>query len=64
VDSVIEEFARRILDWQHRQIPRVDLQRYAAHLRDVVQPQLDELDALKAEKAGKAKAATRQAVSA
>ena len=48
MDSIIEEFSRRVLDWQHRQIPRVDLQRYAQHLRSVVQPQLDELEQLKA----------------
>lgn len=57
MDSIIEEFSRRVLDWQHRDFPRVDLQRYAQHLRTVVQPQLDELDQLKAaaaKKGGKA----------
>lgn len=58
MDSIIEEFARRVLDWQHRQIPRVDLQRYAQHLRSVVQPQLDELEQFKAAAAVKKGKAT------
>lgn len=48
MDPVIEEISQRILMWGHKQIPRADWQRWAFYLRDEVQPQLDELAALKA----------------
>lgn len=48
MDPVIEEISQRILMWGHKQIPRADWQRWASYLLDTVQPQLDELAALKA----------------
>lgn len=51
-DSVIEEMGRRILDWRHKTshgIHQHDVERWARHLRDIVQPQLDELRQLKAQ---------------
>lgn len=59
LDPIIEEMNRRVFDWRHRTFARVDLERYAAHLRDVVQPQLDELEKLKADTS-----ATKKKVSA
>ncbi len=61
MDSVIEEMGRVILDWRRQTIHKADLERWARHLRDEVQPRLDELDALKAKKPA---AAVKQAVSA
>jgi hypothetical protein len=55
MDQVIEEMSQRILNWGHRQIPRADWMRWAQHLQDVVQPQLDELEALKAKPAKREK---------
>lgn len=46
-DPVIEEMYQRIVTWGHRQIPRADWLRWASYLLTEVQPQLDELAALK-----------------
>lgn len=65
VDSIIEEMSRRILDWRHtvsHGVHNHDLKRWAEHLRDQVQPQLDELETLKAEMS--TKASKKSAVSA
>lgn len=67
MDSTLEEFCRLVLDWRHKTIPRHDLERTASHLRDVVQPQLEELEALRAEKAAREEGTApkrRQAVNA
>jgi hypothetical protein len=48
VDDVIEEMGRVVLDWRRQTVHRADLERWARHLRDTVQPQLTELAALKA----------------
>jgi hypothetical protein len=50
VDPIIEEMVLRILNYGHRAIARHDWQRWTWHLRDVVQPQLDELATLKAKR--------------
>lgn len=47
MDSIIEEMGQKILDWRKFPIHRHDAERWARHLREVVQPQLDELEALK-----------------
>lgn len=57
-DSVIDEMGQRILDWRHKVghgIHQADVERWARHLRDIVQPQLDELEQLKATMAKKGK---------
>ena len=51
MDPVIEEMVQRLLYWGHRHIAYADWQRWATYLRDEVQPQLDELAALKTETA-------------
>jgi hypothetical protein len=60
---MIDDFCNRVLNWQHSHIERHALQQLAHHLKNVVQPQLDELAALKAE-ASDTKKKPRQAVSA
>lgn len=55
-DSIIEEMGREILDLRNTTVHPNHLRRWASHLRETVQPQLDELAALKAAKAPKAKA--------
>lgn len=55
-DSIIEEMGREILDLRNTTVHPNTLRRWARHLRDEVQPMLDELAALKTAKASKAKA--------
>lgn len=50
MDPTIEEMCRVVLNYG-RTPSRVDLTRWCAHLQGVVQPQLDELEQLKAAKA-------------
>lgn len=64
MDSIIEEMGRRVLDWRHKAghgLHQSDIERWARHLRDVVQPQLDELEALKAERAAVVKPSAKPA---
>jgi hypothetical protein len=63
MDSIIEEMSREILDLRNTTPHRNMLRRWATHLREVVQPQLDELEMLKAAPVPASKAA-RKAVSA
>lgn len=52
MDSIIEEMARKILNWRQvagHGIHNHDLRRWAEHLQTVVQPKLDELEKLKAD---------------
>lgn len=50
MDSLIDDFVRRVLDYRHTQPSVTDVLRLANHLRDVTQPQLEEREALLAEK--------------
>lgn len=50
VDSIIEEMGRELLDYRKTTIHPNTLRRWAQHLREQVQPQLDELEAFRAEK--------------
>jgi hypothetical protein len=50
-DQTLEVFCTKVLDWRHRTIPRVELERVATYLRDVVAPALGELEQLRAAKA-------------
>jgi len=51
MDSTIDDFARQVLDWHHLTLPSATMRRVARHLRDVVQPQLAEREALLQENA-------------
>lgn len=54
MDPVIAEMVQKILNYRHMTVPVRQMRSWAEHLRDVVQPQLDELAALKAAKKSKA----------
>lgn len=54
-DTVIEEMERKILRYRTYEIPPQDLQRWVRHLVNTVQPQLDELAALRASMSTKPK---------
>lgn len=47
-DPIIEEMRREVLDYRKYHQTSHVLRRWAQHLQDVVQPQLDELAQLKA----------------
>lgn len=67
MDSIIEEMGRDVLDLRNTAPHRNTLRRWATHLREVVQPQLDELEQLKASAAAAPAASAkpaRKAVSA
>lgn len=53
MDPIIEEMSIRVLNYGHAP-SRHDLRRWCHHLQGVVQPQLDELEQLKAAAAAKA----------
>lgn len=46
MDSLIDDFVRRVLDMRHTQPSVTDVLRLANHLRAVTQPQLEEREAL------------------
>ena len=50
MDAVIEAMVQKVLNYRHMTVPAGQLRGWVEHLRDVVQPQLDELEALKAKK--------------
>lgn len=63
-DSIIEEMSRDVLDLRHTTPHPNKLRRWATHLREVVQPQLDELEQLKTAQVAVSAKAGRKAVSA
>jgi hypothetical protein len=50
-DGVIDEIGRDVLDFRHTTVHPNTLRRWALHLREVVQPQLEELGRLQADRA-------------
>lgn len=48
MDSQLEDFCIRVLNWHHAHIERHTLQQLAHYLRNEIQPKLAELEALKA----------------
>ena len=63
-DSIIDEMGRDILDYRHTTVHPNTLRRWARHLRETVQPQLDELERLKADRAAQKAPKTAKAVTA
>lgn len=51
MDSLIDDFVRRVLDMRHTQPSITDVLRLSNHLRNTTQPQLEEREALLAENA-------------
>jgi len=58
VDTVIQEIEHEVLTARRIVVPVAQMRRWAEYLRDVVQPQLDELVALKASAIRKGKTTT------
>lgn len=48
MDSTIDEFVRQVLNFRHTTFTADATRRLASHLRDVVQPQLEEREQLQA----------------
>lgn len=47
MDPIIEAMVQKVLTFRHTSVPVAQLRSWVEHLRDVVQPQLDELEELK-----------------
>lgn len=52
-DHIINEMVQEILLWRRTNIPTDTMRRWVEHLRDDVNPKIDELQGLKARKAAK-----------